>query len=181
MEKQHSKITRRHCDVFVTVGLIILGQAAIAVAAGVFNVRDYGVLGDGETLDTPAIQKAIDACATAGGGRVVMPPGKYLSGTVHLKSNVTLFLEAGARLMGTTKLDEYKPPIPPASMPEARWGKWHRALILGEGVENIAIAGDGVIDGNKVFDATGEEKMRGPHTFVFVNCRNVTEIGRAHV
>jgi len=159
---------------FITLGLIILGQTAIAVAAGVFDVRDYGAAGDGETLDTAAIQKAIDACAQAGGGQALMPPGKYLSGTVHLKSNVTLFLEAGARLIGTTKLDEYTHPIPPASMPEAKWGKWHRALILGDGVENIAIAGQGVVDGNKVFDATGEEKMRGPHTFVFVNCRNVT-------
>ena len=159
---------------FITVTLIILTQTTITPAAGVFNIRDYGAAGDGQTLDTEAIQKAIDACATDGGGRVVLPPGKYLSGTVHLKSNVTFFLEAGARLVGTAKLDEYKHPMPPASMPEAKWGKWHRALILADAVENIAIAGDGVIDGNKVFDPTGEEKMRGPHTFVFVNCRNVT-------
>ncbi len=156
------------------VGLIILAQTAISIAAGVFNVSDYGAAGDGKTLDTAAIQKAIDACAKADGGQVLMPPGKYLSGTVHLKSNVTLFLEAGARLIGTANLDKYQYPIPPASMPEAKWGKWHRAMILGDGVENIAIAGQGVIDGNKVFDATGEEKMRGPHTFVFVNCRDVT-------
>lgn len=156
------------------VGLIVLIHTAIAVAGGAFNIREYGAAGDGKTLDTPAIQKAIDACDNAGGGQVLLPPGKYLSGTVHLKANVTLFLEAGATLVGTAKLDEYRHPIPPASMPEARWGKWHRALILGDGVENIAIAGQGVIDGNKVFDATGEEKMRGPHTFVFVNCKNVT-------
>src|SRR4030042_6133962 len=87
---------------FITVGLIILTQTGFAGAAGVFDVRDYGAAGDGETLDTPAIQKAIDACATAGGGQVLLPPGKYLSGTVHLKSNVTLLLEAGARVMGNT-------------------------------------------------------------------------------
>ena len=169
----HTKKTVR--GLLIPVGIIIiLSQAAIALAAGAFDIRDYGAAGDGQTLDTPAIQKAIDACATDGGGRVVMPAGKYLSGTVILKSNVTLFLEGGARLIGTATLDEYRHPIPPASMPEARWGKWHRALILADSVENIAIAGDGVIDGNKVFDATGEEKMRGPHTFVFVNCRGVT-------
>jgi len=105
---------------------------------------------------------------------VRLPPGRYLSGTVHLKSRVTLFLEAGARLVGTTSLDEYQHPTPPAFLPEAKWGKWHRALILGDGLEDIAIAGQGVIDGNRVFDPTGEERMRGPHTFVFVNCRRVS-------
>ena len=59
-------------------------------------------------------------------------------------------------------------------MPEARWGNWHRGLIVGEDAEDITIAGQGVIDGNKVFDAAGEERMRGPHTIVFVNCRQFT-------
>jgi hypothetical protein len=59
-------------------------------------------------------------------------------------------------------------------MPEARWGKWHRGLIVGQDVEDVTIAGPGVIDGNKVFDPTGEERMRGPHTIVFVNCRRFT-------
>ncbi len=147
---------------------------AVAATSGVFSIRDYGATGDGKTLDSAAINKAIEACAAAGGGQVLLPPGKYLSGTVHLKSHVTLFLDAGARLIGTTDLGQYQHPTPPAFMPEARWGKWHRALILGDGLEDIAIAGQGVIDGNKVFDPTGEEKMRGPHTFVFVSCRDVT-------
>jgi polygalacturonase len=104
----------------------------------------------------------------------LFPPGKYLSGTVHLKSHVTLLLEAGARLVGTTNLSLYQWPNPPAFMPEARWGKWHRGLIAGDGLDDIAIVGQGTIDGNKVFDPTGEERMRGPHTFVFGNCRRVT-------
>ncbi len=158
----------------VTAGLMLAAEAAVVSAAGAYNVRDYGATGDGRTLDTPAINKAIEACAEVGGGQVRFPPGRYLSGTVHLKSHVTLFFEAGARLVGTTSLDQYQQPTPPDFLPEAKWGKWHRALILGEGVEDIAIAGQGIIDGNKVFDPTGEERMRGPHTFVFVNCRNVT-------
>nr|NIO42310.1 glycoside hydrolase [Burkholderiales bacterium] len=149
-------------------------EASIAGTPGVFNIRDFGAVGDGTTLDTPAIHKAIEACAATGGGQVMLPPGRYLSGTVHLKSHVTLFFEAGATLVGTTDLDQYQHPKIPDFMPEAKWGKWHRALILGDGLEDIAIAGQGVIDGNKVFDPTGEERMRGPHTFVFVNCRNVT-------
>ncbi len=139
-----------------------------------FSVRDYGATGNGATLDTTAINQALEACAKGGGGQVLLPPGRYLSGTVHLRSHVTLFLDAGATLIGTTNLAQYQQPAVPSFMPEAKWGKWHRALILGENVEDVAIGGPGVIDGNKVFDPTGEEHMRGPHTIAFVNCRRFT-------
>jgi len=164
-----SKLVRAAVIIFFTAS-----QLVIAGTHGVFNIRDYGAVGDGKTLDTPAINKAIEDCAAAGGGQVLLPPGRYLSGTVHLKSHVTLFLEAGATLVGTTDLDQYQYPKIPDFMPEAKWGKWHRGLIVGDGLQDIAIAGQGVIDGNKVFDPTGEERMRGPHTFLFVNCRKVT-------
>src|SRR5438034_32176 len=59
-------------------------------------------------------------------------------------------------------------------MSKAKWGKWHGGLIIGENLEDEAITGPGVINGNKVFDPTGEEKMRGPHTIAFVNCRRFT-------
>ncbi len=160
--------------VFIIVGLTTVNRAVVAATPGVFSIRDYGAAGDGEALDTAAINKAIEACAAAGGGQVLLPPGRYLSGTLRLKSHVTLFLDAGARLVGTTDLNQYQHPTPPDFMPEARWGKWHRALILADGAEDIAIAGQGVIDGNKVFDPAGEERMRGPHAFVFINCRHVT-------
>jgi hypothetical protein len=157
-----------------TLLFFMAAQATLADTSGTFNVRDYGAVGNGETLDTPAINKAIDACTVAGGGQVFLPPGKYLSGTVHLKNHVTLFLEAGAVLIGTPDINQYQYPVVPEFMPEARWGKWHRALILGEGLEDITIAGQGIIDGNKVFDPTGEEHMRGPHAFLFANCHKVT-------
>ncbi|MBI4323802.1 MAG: right-handed parallel beta-helix repeat-containing protein [Chloroflexi bacterium] len=147
--------------------------AGHAAAARIFNVCDHGATGDGATVDTLAINRAVDAAA-AGGGQVLFPPGRYLSGTVHLRSRVTLFLDAGATLVGTTNLTQYRQPTPPSFLPEARWGKWHRALILGEGVEDVTITGQGVIDGNKVFDPTGEERMRGPHTIVLVDCRRFT-------
>jgi len=131
-------------------------------------------VGDGQTPDTAAINRAIAACAKAGGGQVWFSPGRYLSGTVHLQSHVTLLFDAGATLIGTTNLTEYQQPTPPEFMPEAKWGKWHRGLIVGENLEDVTIAGQGVIDGNKVFDPTGEERMRGPHTIVFVNCRGFT-------
>ena len=154
--------------------MLVMPIAAQADATGRIDIRRRGAKGDGLALDTGAIQKALDDCAASGGGTVVFPPGRYLSGTIHLRSGVTLHLEAGARLVGTTNLAHYAQPTLPAFMPEAKWGKWHRGLIVGENVEDAAITGLGTIDGNKVFDSTGEERMRGPHTIVFVNCRRFT-------
>ncbi len=141
-------------------------------AERVFPIRAHGAIGDGVTLDTAAINQAIEAAAKAGGGQVLFTPGRYLSGTLRLQSHVSLQLEAGARLIGTTNLSKYENPMPPAYMPESRWGKWHRGLIIAQDVEDVMITGQGVIDGNKVFDPTGEERMRGPHAIIFVNCRN---------
>ncbi len=150
-------------------------SARAAASAGLrFSIRDHGAVGDGRALDTAAINHTIAACAAAGGGQVWFPPGRYLSGTVHLRSHVTLCLDAGATLVGTTNLNEYQWPTPPAFMPEAKWGQWHRGLIVGESVEDVTITGPGVIDGNKVFDPNGEEHMRGPHGLIFVNCRRFT-------
>lgn len=140
----------------------------------VFNVRQFGAVGDGRTVDTAAINRAVEECSKAGGGQVLFPPGAYLSGTVRLLSHAHLALELGATLVGTTNLNEYRQPEVPSIMPEARWGKWHRALLLAENAEDVTIRGPGIIDGNRVFDPTGEERMRGPHTIVFVNCQGFT-------
>ena len=143
-------------------------------ASGVFNVRDYGAVGNGEALDTAAINKAIEACSVAGGGQVLLPAGKYLSGTVHLKSDITLLLDAGCRIIGTPDLEQYQNFTPPEGTPMSASLRWHRALVLGEGVKNVAITGRGTINGNKVFDPQGEEHMRGPHAIILGNCTNVT-------
>lgn len=159
--------------------IVILCYAVIVIAAGAvaqsrIDVREHGTVADGKKSDTAAIQKAIDLCGERGGGQVFFPAGRYLSGSIHLRSGVTLHLDSGARLIGTTNLGEYAQPKTPEFMPEAKWGKWHRGLIVGQDVEDVAITGSGTIDGSKVFDPTGEEKMRGPHTIVFVNCRRFT-------
>ena len=160
-----------------TWALALLLAAALAPARGaarVFDVRDQGAAGDGTTHDTAALNKAIETCAAAGGGQVLFPPGKYLTGTIHLKSNVTLKLDAGAEIVGTSDLEQYQNFNPPANTPLASRSRWHRALLLGVGVENVAITGAGVINGNKVFDPRGEERMRGPHAVLFGNSKNVT-------
>lgn len=155
--------------------LAVLFAAGMALAApGVYSVRDFGAVGDGKALDTAAINQAIEACTTAGGGQVLLPPGTYLSGTVVLKSNVMLHLDAGARLLGTPDLSQYTNFFPPVGSFEARSPRWQRALVLISGVDNVGISGEGTIDGNKVRDPKGEEQKRGPHALVAGNSRNLT-------
>src|SRR5512136_1563664 len=71
------------------------------------SVRDFGATGAGVTLDTGAIQAAIEACTNMGGGTVYLPPGNYLTGTITLKDNVTLHVGPSARLLGSTSLTDY--------------------------------------------------------------------------
>src|SRR5690349_9640093 len=118
--------------------------AISAVAGGRFDVREYGAKGDGFTLDTAAIQGAIDACGKSGGGQVFLSAGRYVSGTIHLRSGVNLYVDVGARLIGTTNLVQYAQPTAPDFMPEAKWGKWHRALIVAEDAQEVAVTGSGV-------------------------------------
>src|SRR5690348_4040651 len=92
---------------FTLIGILLFAAAARSAPTH-FNVHDHGALGDGKTLDSPAINKAIDACSAAGGGQVFVPAGRYLTGTIHLKSNVTLKLDDGAVIVGTPDLDQYQ-------------------------------------------------------------------------
>lgn len=149
--------------------LLVSAHAEIRI-----DIRQQGAVGDGKTLDTRAIQKAIDMCITLGGGTVVLPAGRYLSGSFSLGSGVTLHLETDARLIGSSDLYDYLPPLPAGARLPAKPGRPRRGLINGDNIENVAITGSGTIDGNKVFNPEGEEKMRGPHTIVFNNCRRVT-------
>ena len=110
----------------------------------VVNVVDFGAVGDGRTLCTAALQAAINACADAGGGKVFVPPGKYLTGPIFLKNNLEFEILAGATLFGSTKLADY-PTI------KGWWEGLERtiyaSLITGIDLENVAITGGGVLDG----------------------------------
>ena len=167
--------TRRPRTAGLLIFLLFCAAAPTpARAAGTWDVRDHGAVGDGKANDTAALNKAVAACAAAGGGVVHFSPGKYLTATVHLKSTVTLHLGAGAEIVGHPDPEQYPNCSPPAGVGGDVRPRWHRALILGVGVENVAITGRGVINGNKVFDPRGEERMRGPHTILLGNSKNFT-------
>jgi polygalacturonase len=119
-----------------------------------YNVIQYGAKGDSSALDTDAINKAIDAAASAGGGTVWFPAGKYLSFSIHLKSNITLMLDNGAYLIAAKPPDNgqggFDAPEPNEFNKFQDFGHshWHNSLIWGENLENIAITGNGWIIGN---------------------------------
>jgi polygalacturonase len=133
-------------SIAIVVGAAESRSRAAEVPSGrVFRVQEYGGIADGTTLSTAAIQKAIDACSASGGGCVYFLPGVYLSGTVFLKDNVRLVLEANAVLRGSKRPEDY-PPIPhktAAGAPAFPGGM----LIYAEGVRNASIEGRGTIDG----------------------------------
>lgn len=107
---------------------------------------------------TDTIQQAIDQCAQHGGGTVVFSKGTYLSGSIQLKSNITLQLEAGALLQGSDKYSDYK----------------KDAFLFGKNLSEIKIEGLGNIDGVDCNNRHGEEGFRGPHCIRLLNCKNIS-------
>jgi len=125
-------------------------QAAEPAAKSLYNVRDYGAVGDGTNLDSPAINAAIDAATQAGGGTVFLPAGTYLSGSIHLRSNIQIFIDAGATLLGAPQsLHAYDPAEPFAghAYQDSGHSHFHNSLIWGEGLTNVTISGRGTING----------------------------------
>ncbi|MEN6643236.1 MAG: glycosyl hydrolase family 28 protein [Armatimonadia bacterium] len=126
------------------------------------DVRAFGAVGDGIALDTAALQQAIDACHGAGGGTVVVPAGTYLTGTLYLKSHVTLHLTAGAVLRGSSRREDYNPddifPENPVFTTENVTGAH---LIIAYQQDCVAITGEGTIDGNSgaFFEALPEAEV----------------------
>jgi hypothetical protein len=158
---------QRSVLLMAVVGAVGLAFAASAAAA--LNVRDYGAKGDGIAKDTAAIQAALDAAESHGGGEVHVPPGRYLSGTLHLKNNVTLYLEAGATLAESpdnADFDKYEE-LPFKSVSDEETTYFHYGLVTAEGVHNIGIVGQGTIDGNRTH-------RHGPKTIALKMCQYIT-------
>jgi hypothetical protein len=152
------------------------------------SVRDYGATGDGITLDSRAIQSAIDACTNAGGGTVDLPAGNYLTGTITLKDNVTLHVGPNARLLGSTSLADYPnlgrvDEVMPYGLEYLDY-----CLINACGAHHIALTGEGCVDGqgasfpygteNYNFEdqasAINQQSFIRPTLLRFTDCRDVT-------
>ncbi len=172
------KITSRAHRIFIAVFALVLMAASgsPAEAARTCNPRDFGAKGDRTTKDTVAIQSAIDACAAQGGGTVRLTAGTYLSGPIVLKSNITLQLEKGATLLGSPDHGDYPPKTEfrlPALQP----------LVSATNAENVAITGEGVIDGQgdswwqMARSVSNSGVMGNPHPrprlIVFDHCKHV--------
>jgi hypothetical protein len=183
-----NQISRRQCLPLLTAPIISTLVLADEVhpaedkllGAKVYNVRDFGAKGDGATVDTAAIQAAIDAANKDQGGTVLIPAGIFITGTLELKSNVTLHLAAGGKLLGSDKIENYKAGngVPPSN--------GNIVMISAANAENIRIEGRGTIDGNgaKFFTGKGDGTGPGgnpqqgysqrPHLLVFYKCKNLS-------
>jgi len=139
-----------------------------------FNVRDYGARGDGQALDSPAIQAAINACFIKGGGTVFLPAGQYLTGSLFLRDNISLHLDSGAIVLGSQNPDDY--PII-----HSRWEGKHQdtyaPLITGQNLNNVSISGRGTIDGcGAVWWQAKKDRTLAhprPRLISFSDCTNV--------
>ena len=178
--------------------LILTGLAATALAPlpawadpshGWVDVREFGARGDGVTIDTPAINRAIGHAAERGGGTVYFPPGTYASYTIRLKSRVTLWLENGAVILGAPPpqdgrggydlAEEMDPAY--SSFQDFGHSHWKNSLIWGEGLHDVAILGQGMIWGKGLGRGDGKDNWlqdpSGPGTgnkaIALKNCRNV--------
>jgi len=158
--------------------------------AGWINVRHYGAKGDGAAVDSPAINRAIDAAAEAGGGTVIFPGGVYLSYSIRLKSKVGLYLDQGAVILaGPTPMDGTATGGYDAAEPQGDWepyqdyghNHWHNSLIWGEGLEGVSITGPGMIWGKGLTRGWNREPGRadttkpgvGNKAIALKNCHNV--------
>jgi hypothetical protein len=143
--------------------------------ARVYNIRDYGAKGDATTLDTDAIQSAIDACTKDQGGTVLVPAGTFLIGPIELKSNVTLHIVAAGKLLGTTDVTKYQPANGIPLRGDWTMGDGNVGLVYAANAENVTIEGAGTIDGQGTqVRAAGSSGNRRPHLSLFYKCTNLT-------
>jgi hypothetical protein len=155
--------------------LILFVQLNVLAQSGVYNVMAFGAKGDGISLETEAIQRAVDRCSSEGGGKVYIPAGKYLTGSIILKSNINFYIESGAVITGSPNKDDYEIKIPAF---ESRTNDLYvnRSSLYAENAENVSVTGGGIINGNglhKNYSITNPQKNR-PFLARFIACRNVT-------
>ena len=127
------------------MAVLLLAAVSYTTKGRDYNIVDYGAKADTTQLSTTALQKAIDDCSAAGGGRVIVPAGNYKTGSIRLKSGVHLYIEHGATLYGSTDLKDYTPMK--SDYVSLRTQTTTIQLIYADGVKNVVIDGYGTIDG----------------------------------
>lgn len=155
-----------------------LAAAALTAEARVYDIADYGAVSDTTRLSTTAVQKAIDSCNAAGGGTVSVPAGNYKIGSIVLRSNVTLNLENGATLYGSTDIADYQSMT--TDYVSLRTNVPTIQLIYADNASNVAITGLGTIDGRgKAFPKLtwNDEGITRPHLLRLIRCSDVTVSG----
>lgn len=188
---------KHHLRIICLIVCAALNAAGAGAAApAVFDVREFGAVGDGQALCTTGMNRAVAAAVAVGGGTVLVPAGRFLTGTIYLQSNVTLHLAPGAVIVGSTELRDYpeNPPPAPVDTVEFRrllpvypaaleFGRF--AIISAAGQSNVRITGSGTIDGSgdhvnfskKDMIARGltrqEAHARRPFGLSFIRCRDV--------
>jgi polygalacturonase len=146
----------------------------VAAGAADYNIVDYGAKSDTTVLSTTAVQRAVDACSAAGGGRVVVPAGNYKIGSIVLKSRVHLYLELGATLYGSTRIEDYRPMK--TDYVSLRTHMPTIQLIYADKVSHVAISGYGTIDGRgRAFPklSWNDEGLTRPHLLRFIQSRDI--------
>jgi len=152
------------------------------LGARTYNIRDFGAKGDAKTLDTAALQAAIDACNRDHGGTVLVPAGVFVIGTVELKSNVTLHIEAQGRLLGSAEGKQYSAADAIPLSGDATLRDGNVGLLFALNAENITIEGPGIIDGQGaefrspsrgVPPPSGRGGSQRPYHLLFYRCKNL--------
>ena len=162
----------------LTIITLLIISCIMPATARDYVITDFGATTDTAQLSTKAVQQAIDLCHKDGGGRVVVPNGAYTIGTIILRSNVTIYLENGATLYGSTQLSEYKK-LKPEYL-SLRTQKETIQLIYAEKAHNITITGQGTIDGQgKGFRKLtwDDEGITRPHLLRLIECEDVNVSG----
>ena len=147
----------------------------------IYNVLDYGIVNDGKTLNSVALQKLIDYCFCQGGGKLVFSKGEYVLSTVFLKSNVHIVLEKDAVILGAESFYDYAPEekVDYPLYQDSSHSFFHCSLIVGIGCENVSITGEGKIDMRSIWDEDNVRKIkhRGPKCIALKECNNVVISG----
>jgi polygalacturonase len=183
-----------------TIGRSTLAESPAATSAeATFNVHTYGATGDGKTVDTPAINRAIEGVAAAGGGTLFFPAGTYVCFTIHLRSNVDIYLSQGCTILaadspkpgeatgyGGGVYDAAEPNTPWEAFQDFGHNHWHNSLFVGEGITDFAILGPGLIHGKGLSRGSAPSQVRGGYVayvaeqagvgnkaIALKNCRNV--------